>query len=351
MADNDLQIYATDSLVERDRNSRQLVFFGWLILTCFIPMITSAISGNWFGNAAIGFFAGLLLQAFVITQTLHKFIVKVGTFRAFVTIDQLQTFLNPSSGQEDRKAYVVYGPGLHISYPWEGRESGRNISLEETSENFAVDVQTSKGNLKIKGSVRLRADIRKTVAYLGGVASVASDITDLIKSEIIQRVVKKNSIIEALNSVDVINAYLRAEFKESANSPVTDFEKRFGVVVGDITISEIMPSEELQKTMTGLTEAEIIANGTALMLGYDDIKKVRKAIADGKVSQTDFNHARDRFMAASENIKMNLSAHEFNISGLDKLDPEIAKALTASIPFLAAMQGNKKGGSEQKGKQ
>lgn len=346
MAHKDYQIYATDSLIKRNRWGRILFFLVWIGTVLFVStLFAGKVINDWLGLWELGFFIGLGIAVIVISSTLPRFIVQVGALRAFVTIDQLRTFFSSHSDTNaDRKndgdvnAYVVYGPGFHISYPWESRESNRNVPLEEVSENFAVNVQTPKGDLKVKGSVRLRPDITRVIPFLGGVAVIANDITDLIKSAIITQLASKTTIMEALSAVASLTENLTKQFGEN----VSEFEDRFGVSVGDVTISEMLPSPELQKTMSGITEAEIIANGAAIILGYENAAAAREAINAGKLTQADLNQARDRFMAASDNIKMNLDSNEYRIQ-VDGLDPELVKAISALAPLIVSkMSGNRK---------
>ncbi len=337
---NDYQLYATDSLITaRDRNGRLAVFVLWIVLTLvMILTITTTLARGWFGLPSIGVFLGLVGWVILITSTLHRFIVTVGAFKAFVTVDQLRAFRNSGSGQEDEAAYVTYGPGWHLSYPWEARATGRTISLEEASETLKMEVQTPKGNLEIEGSARMRADIERTVPYLSGIASVAGDLTDLIKAEIINYLSTAKSIESALKSGTELKRHLDTEFKTG----LTEFEERFGVRVGDITISKIMPSKELQKTMTGKSEAEIIAEGTATIMGYT-VEEMKAALKNGTISQSDINAARDRFMAASDNINMNLNSNEYNIR-LMGADAETLRELAKNSPAVAAIfSRNQKG--------
>lgn len=343
------QLYATDSILERDRFGRAIVLFLYLMISFLLPLIGWRVFYDWFGNGTFGVFVGLILQIITLSKTLDRFIVKVDALRAFVTVDQLRTFLGGKSTDEgDKQVYVSYGPGLHVSYPWESRSANYNVSLEEASESFSVTVQTAKGTLTAKGSIRLRPDIRFLVPFIGGVAAMAGDITDIIKSFVIEIVSQREgSIVEILKSSAAFNEEINKKFgfggTEAKDSKVSEFEDRFGVSVGDITISELLPSAELQKTMTGVSEAEIISNGAALLLGYTNIKAARTAISKGQLGQDDLNRARDRFMAASDNIKMNLDANEYTIK-VEGLDPETIKALAQVAPaFMAATNRDRQG--------
>ncbi|PIR86487.1 hypothetical protein COU13_00710, partial [Candidatus Kaiserbacteria bacterium CG10_big_fil_rev_8_21_14_0_10_43_70] len=333
---------ATDSLLARDRSSRLIVLIAWIIFLLIVPSFIGArISYDWFGYSTPGALLGLAMTIFIATATLPRFFVKVSALRAFVTVDLLQTFINQRSGSAgpNERVYVAYGPGLHISFPWESRDSAQNVSLEEVSEPFQVTVQLKQGPIHIKGSVRLRPDITKLVPFLGGVASIVSEVTDLIESKIIQRLGGKENIFEVLTSVRDLNDYLHEQFAVGEGGDgVAEFEERFGVNVGDVTVAEILPSEEVQKTMAGLAEAQIIAEGTAILMGYKNAEGVKRAKTRGTVTQNDINKARDRFMAASDNIKMTLDANEYTlkVEGLEKLDPETVKALGQAAALYGA---------------
>jgi hypothetical protein len=82
-----------------------------------------------------------------------------------------------------------------------------------------------------------------------------------------------------------------------------------------------------------IDEAQVIAQGTAILLGYRDGEAAQEAMKSGSLIRADYNHARDRFMAASHNIKMNLAAHEYTISVVG-LDPDLAAALAHIAPLL-----------------
>lgn len=354
MADAPYQLYATDSLLKRNRGGRLVILVVYILISFLIPLIGWRIANDWFSYGMIGGFIGVAVQIIVLGSTLDRFFVKVGALRAFVTVDLLRAFFRRKSidGDGDKGAYISYGPGFHVSYPWESRAANYNVSLEEASETFTVKVQTEKGTLTAKGSVRMRPDITELVPFIGGVAVIANDITDLIKAFIIQTIAApqvskggtKNdtSIMKILESSGEFNKRLNEYFGkgdvESKNPDVSKFEERFGVSVGDVTISELLPSEELQKTMTGRSEAEVIALGTAELLGYKTMSAVRTAISKGKLSQEDLNRARDRFLATSDNIKMNLDSNEYNIR-LEGIDPETIREVAKNAPAIAAALG------------
>lgn len=345
----DRQLHASDSLLERKRGKRILVSGFWFFGTFLLATgICWKISYDLLGYGKLGFFAGMLLFLQITKMTAGRFVVKVSALHAFVTVDQLRTFLQKDEAESkgDEKVYVYYGPGFHISYPWESRNADYNVSLDEATEDFKVVIQTSSGIITGQGSVRMRPDITRLIPFLGGVAVVAADVTDLISAYTIEAVRGKN-VKEVLQSIPELNKGLTKKFglgQEGSPDPdVSDFESRFGVSVGDVTFAKLLPSEEVQKTLSGVFEAQIIADGAATILGYKNVKAARRAIKKGELTNDDLNKARDRFMAASDNIKMNLDANEYSIS-FEGLDKEVVEALSTMAPLLLAAKNNSRGG-------
>lgn len=355
MSRPDRQLVATDDLIERDRGGRLGVFIlSLLVLFLGSPTIVSSVTTLWFGHSTSGFYLGLLVAAAALHFALPRFIVQVAALRAFVTIDLLKTFLAKKSTtqddekKEDPKAYVTYGPGLHISYPWESRSSQSNVSLEEASENFEAKIQTKIGVFTLKGSVRIRPDIRRLVPFLSGVGSIASDITDLIKAFAVAYLGNKENMNEILAILPDLNTELNKKFglgeqgTAEEDAQASDFEKRFGLNVGDVTVAELLPSEEVQKTLSGMAEADLVAAGVARILGYSP-EELKAARESGKFSQADYDRARRDFMAVSENIKMNVDANEYTLR-IEAEDPELVEALGRIAPgFVTLMESMRRG--------
>ncbi len=360
----DIQIYATDNLVSRNSISRAFVAVASLILTFGIPYVVGQyILGNLFSLGWLGGYFGLAAGFWVLNKTWRHFVIQNDSLQAFVTIDQLWTFFRGSRDAfvGDKKVYVSYGPGLHLCFPWESRTDKNNVPLEEVSESFAVTAQTTTGTVTFKGSLRMRADIRYLVNFIGGVAAIPSDITDLIKAFIIQWVSNK-TIDQVLTGVEDLNGTLTKKFgltKEGGDPTnkdegVADFEKRFGINVSDVTIAEVIPSAEVQKTRSAIDEAMIITEGTAYLLGFkaDDPSlpyakkasdKAADALAQNTLTRAEYARARDRFMAASDNIRMTANTHEITVN-VEGLDPDVAAAIAAVAPLIVGNVG-KKGGN------
>lgn len=359
MANVPEQIVVTDAMANRDRTSRLLVAITSFVVTVGTPAVVFAkILYDSIGYPKLGIILGTGVGIFAFfTFILNRIIVQVRLNRAFVTVNQLRSYL----GYED--VYTVYGPGTHISYPWESREERSNIPLQEVSQDFMTTVITKSGAVTVSGSYRIRPRFgtESLIAFLGGVGAIASDLGDIIKRFITEKLAHQTIDTAAL-SVGELNDKLAEHFGRGGpkHPEVSSFEERFGLVVGDITVAQLRLSAEAEKTRTAIDEAKIINRGTAILLNFSESlrngeiiypeQKLEQALKSGKITRAEADKARDRFMAASENIKMDASTSEMTFR-LDA-DPEVVKAIAsigpAIVPFLQQIQRNsepKKGGA------
>lgn len=270
---------------------------------------------------------------------------------SFTTVDALRSFFGKNN------PYVTYGPGFHICFPWEQRSAKNTISLAENSVSFTFQVLCSDGLLTGTGSLRLRANIGKAITYLGGYRAIADDVSELVEVEAVKRFAGK-TISTATKGLAELNHALEQLFGTSDSivsqnlndaKNLSEFEKRFGVHIADVTTSKLLPSEELQRTYGAVAEAGLIKKGTAAILGLS-AAEVKRRLTAGTMTQETYNEARDRFLSVSGNLEnMDISRTEFKLMGLDSLDPELAKAIVSVAPMLArlmASMSGKKGGKK-----
>ena len=329
-----------EMIVERNRL--------WRVIIAGLSLVFIFLIGYLFGFGFAKFFKlpsllgtglGLGLSGLGVMWILPKLYVTNDAVSAFVTIDMLKSLI----GSKD--ILVTYGPGFHVTFPWEKRVSGNNVDLSEAAENFSFEVQTPTGNLDGKFSIRLRPDITHLPEFLAGVASVAADLGDIIKAKIIGHLGNK-PLTDALTGLADLNAALTAEFKHGATQEeqASDFEMRFGVIIGDVTVSGLMPSKALQETMSAKTESAVIDAIIASSFGKKSMRDLQKAVDAGTITQDEVNRRRNQTMAMSGNLQgMDFSESTFNlrVSGLDKLDPAIAQAIAAIGPHIAKFAGQK----------
>lgn len=379
-----VQLHPNDKHIERNRAGRILVLVLYIALVLGIGVLFgTTIFNDWFGLGIVGFFLGLMGAGFILSVTLDRFFIRVELVSAFVTVDLLQTLLSGRSRELpdldtleeederqralDRKVFPTYGPGLHVSYPWEERDADYNFSLQEVSADITFPVLLSDGTVTLEGSYRIRPDFQNLIPFLSGVASTAEELQEILTAHAVQ-ILSGKTVDQALGSLKELNEDLMAEFglgsprktsstdsstDERKKDDVTRFERRFGVFVGDVTIAKILPSEEVQRTRGSITEARAIQEGTAILLGYNDAAALQAALDGGRIKFEEIRHARDRFLSISGNMEgMDLKRSEIEVSiqGLDKESiqalTELAKVAAPAAAMFAGAAG--KSGSRKK---
>jgi hypothetical protein len=208
----------------------------------------------------------------------------------------------------------------------------------------------------LEGSYRIRPDFQNLIPFLSGVASTAEELKEILTAHAVE-ILSGKTVDEALGSLKELNHALMKQFglgpeKNPSDEP-TDFEKRFGVFVGDVTIAKILPSEEVQRTRGSITEARAIQEGTAILLGYNDAAALQAALESSRIKPEEIRHARDRFLSISGNMEgMDLKRSEIEVSiqGLDKESiqalTELAKVAAPAAAMFAGAAG--KSGSRKK---
>ena len=331
-----------DTIVDRNRMANAVVFLTTTALVQAIPTVgLGMLTSSLFGTAVplpmglvggiIGFTGGLIANV----EVLKRSLVNNEVAQAFVTVDSLKAILGR------KNPFVVYGPGGPYLAKWWEQRSGENvINLEIASVNFSFTVQCADGVLYGEGSFRLRADIRHAVKYLRGYNAIAEDIGELIIAHAITELANKRAR-SATHHIKALNESLTQKFA-GMGSDTTNFEEGYGVNFIDVTVTKLMPSEDLQKTMSAIAEASMVKAGTAALLGMSQ-KAVAAALEAGTLSRADYNNARDRFLSVSGNLEgMDISRQEFEIN-LKGIEPQSLKDLL----LLARNAGllGKKGGS------
>ena len=320
-------VQVDDAQIARNRGVRTICFFATPAIFAFLGgLLVSYLAETFVGlngvdliGLVIGAGAGLI--GFLSIK--HYFVVQNDTTGLLVTINQLQTLFQ---GGDKKSAFVVYGPGTHFSLPWEARFARNNIPVTETTEEFDFTGICIDGTLTGKGSFRLRPDFENPINYLSGVGAVAGDLKDLIIG-FINRWLAKKTMQQALDQQDELYQALHHEFiKDAAKTP---FEDRFGIRLGDITVSQLLMSTETQRTRGALNEARVIAQGTAILLGYDTPEEMQSALTARAITQDDIDRARRDFRIISGNMDgATVNRFEVDIKGLT---PEAASALSAFL--------------------
>ena len=264
---------------------------------------------------------GLGLSVLALTWLIPLLYVTNGAIYAFVTVDLLN------------KELVSYGPGFHFAFPWEARDGANNVSLKEVEGTFDFEVQTETGTLKGKGSFRLRPDINCLPSFLAGAGTIAAELSDIVSTECVKYLGQKK-VMEALKDLGALNECLKKHFTHGASS-ITPFEKRFGVMVGDVTVSKLMPSDEVQKALDGRAEQAALDHVIARNLGYPSMEEVHKAVKRGKLTPEQVAYANENALALTDNLgTMKVERHSHTVHL--RADENAAAAVAAVGPAIGA---------------
>ena len=362
------EIDLRDTIVQSpSRNSRAGLLGGFAIFTPFVLAGFNSWLGHQFfpNNNLVGnitWYMGLFGSIPLIGIAVEKyFLVRNATTGMFVTQDTVRSLL----GKIDIN--VPYGPGTHISFPWERRLAVNNIIVEDAAIDFLFTIQRPDGTLYGKGSYRMRPDPNNPVAFLSSAAAVGEEVRDLIIADI-QKFFKAESALEATGMIGEVNNYLKREYIgeekeiEDANGvtkkefipKVSDVEERNGVNISDVTVSEILPDNDLRRTLNGISEARGVQQGVLILLGMNTQEEVNEALKAGTLSQDDVKKARENFLAISgnmDNMKIERREFDINIRGLSdeavSALTELAKTPAAQAAATAAASGKGGGGSKQ----
>lgn len=291
----------------------------------------------------IGKAAGAALGTYAAVWTLPRSIINNGAVEAFITINPIASFFN-------QNPLVFYGPGWHLCYWWEDREEKNTVNLEEVTERFDGEVQTTEGQVLLTGAVRLRPDICRLHEFVSGAGSAAEDIKGLVVAHILRFLGTEDaSLIKILSSTGSLNEELMKKFKhgDTQNDEVSDFEERFGLIVGDVTVEKVLPSKQVQETMSAVTEARVIDEIVARSFGVKDARALEKQIQAGTITRKDVTLRRNQTLAMSGNLqgmKFDSTSTDFNlnIEGLRELPPELVQAFGEAAAITAAARSGQK---------
>lgn len=305
-----------DRVLDRDRATRWIVFVLCMAGIVLVPALIIFTIIGW-----IGFVIGLAVGVKVAFWLSPRFVIQVPQAQAFVTIDDLHTLL----GREG-DANVVYGPGTHISFPWESRSEKGNLSIEIITLPFSDEVPGKDTRLSVRGSMQFHVDLECAWRFIGiDQSTIQGGIVDLIKSTVSSELAVMTADV-AKAQIQSLNNKLYLEFglgpstdvpAEEPREPsvtqgqVSNLEHRYAIKVIKVTIAEIDLPDRVQKTRDALDQAAQVFKGVAAILGMtEDV--LRTKLDDGSISVEMYNEAVDRFFVQSGVSDMKVTAFKFN---------------------------------------
>jgi len=289
---------------------------------------------------------GAMLGGAIFSNYLPNYIVSVPQIQGFVTVNNVMALLG-FKGVTD----VVYGPGWHVSYPWEKRSEKSNFSLEVVTLEFEETVPGKDVRLIVTGALQVEAAVSRGARYIGiDEETLRKGGLEIIKGQISQDLhdktgdQAKSMVIEETESLmDLFGIKRTGQDKpKSENSKrdpdgtdstggktksVAEFEKRYAVRTVAVTISGIDLPEDAQKTRDAVDEADKALTGVAAMFGYRNKDSLITAIESKVITPEQYLEMLDRFLAKSGDANMNINALKIAGLGLDVFGPLATKLL------------------------
>lgn len=322
-----------DVYIERERGLRTFVALSTPILLPILGFLFGTLLSVFTGLPSLisqVFWTGI--GGYIGVWAFGRSTIQNAATNAFITTNPMASFFN-------QNPVVCYGPGRHFCYWWEERDAFNTISLEETAEDFKTEIQTKNGTLTISGSIRLRANIGELHKFVSGAGFSASEITGLVSAHVLAFLENEGHMLEhILHNTTALNASLMRTFKDGLHQSkqVSEFEERFGLIVGDVTIERVLPSQKIQETMGAAAESEIIDRIVARSFGYTHAREVEDAIRAGSIPRKEATHRRNTVLAMSGNLQgMKFEDKNFNINLGSELPPELLKAIAEALPSLS----------------
>jgi len=298
---------------------------------------------RWFGvivMTLLGVMVPYLVTAYIVSLTGSGPLTMLVGIAAVAAAAPLEVFLwvrsliyNPEwSAYVTQDAFtgnnVPYGPGLHLSFPWEERNASGNFSLRVISKPFETMVQTKTAKVKAKGQLQYQIDLSNITRFVGiDATTIESGFIGFLQSFLTGRYADLTAE-EARTTVRETNQALCNEFMNVNIHGMTpaDLETKYGIIVVTIMVSDLELPVAAQKARDAIDEAEAINKTVAALMSMEP-KELAEELKSGKMSNERFLELLNRAMATSDNAEMKINVHEINLPGiLDKLAERIGKA-------------------------
>lgn len=316
-----------DDCVLRNRTARWMFLGASLAAFLFIPgltalMLLNILPGFPSSLAVPVLLFGAFLGGYGFSRILPNYVIDVPQLQGFVTINKLKPLLNiPGS------AYVIYGPGWHISFPWEERSEKSNFSLEVFTLEWKEEIPGKDSQLLVKGSYQFEVALDRSDRFIGiDEATIGTGGLDIIRAKV-STMLANETADTAKARIEEYNHHLLQFFglsDDPQDASVSSFESRYGINSVAVTISGIDLPEAVQKTRDAVDEAGQVVRGIAAMYGMTpDVLKAK--LVSGEITPESYNEMVDRFMANSGNAEMKIQA--LKLHGLGNLIPGIATLL------------------------
>ena len=305
-----------DKLGGRKPFGRWLVLIGTVVCAIIIPWFII----NWIGSQFFDFpgdfwlygILALIVGGEFMANVASQFLVQVPQVQGFVTLNPFKKTADPN---------VIYGPGLHVSYPWEERSEKSNFSSEIITLDWAEEVPGKDTQLVTTGSYQFKVNLGLANRFVGvDATTIKAGIIDLIKADVSQELSDK-SADEAKGQIGALNKKLEEKFGRNSQNA---FEQQYGIDTVRLVITGIDLPPKVQASRDAKDQSSQVFAGVAAMLNLTSDELSNK-LKNGEMSDTSYREYVDRFLIKSENGSLNVQVYDI---------PDLKSALGSAANFF-----------------
>lgn len=316
-------------------SQKQFALGAWLLLLVTSALAVSLLFGIY------GFVLGLCLGLAVLGKTLQHFVVFVPKKSALLVLNVL------NKNNRDEGEIRVLLSGLNFKYPWEQIYPDGRFSLKETRVSFSEKFPASDGPMvSVNGSFSFAPDPRNPERLLQFFLSqdiVLQMALDKIGGYLSQLISKKKAVT-ARNQMKQISEMVTCYFDGDRNDSdeeargtkeVERLEKRYGIVLGTVTVANIGYEESFQKARATREATKTLRKAA------DDARKPGKDGSGGIPPAK----AWDNVLVVHGVVKKQTHVQEVEGQGLEALAALLVAAVRGRTS--ATEEGEKQKGNQQ----
>jgi len=323
-------IVPDDEVVERNRGLRLFVCVITLAVCFTAPaFVMNLLVWFLFSNAIfamVAFLIGLSVGTRAVTAVFPYVTKHVPAWQGLVTLDLVN------------KEMVVYGPGLHPSFPWEKTSSTSHQSLRVMYKQHTETYPTKDDLLSVRYSFQFQADLERLEKYAGvNEGDIDKGFSGLFSGDLSSRLTNFSAKAAKKNQKKIAGEISDAFGIGTTGAGSKTNEKQlledtYGGNLLNFTIEDADFSADLQKARTALSKAELRFSTIAKLQEMTKAElKRRMKLPKGDpehVSREMYQQMFDNSIIADEIGKKNINVNIHEVKG------DAAKAVTVALANL-----------------
>lgn len=294
-----------DRHAKRNKGVRWLIDGVLVLLTLYTPWRVALYVGGQVGHPVIAGFAGAIIGIWLLARLAPRLIIDNPEWSAYVTLD-------PLLGGH----MVPYGPGIHLAFPWEERNTDGNYSLQVITRPFSLTTPTLTSAVTVSGRLFYNASLPYITNAIGVDKEVVEDgLIAFIDSNLISKL-GGMATEDAVMQIPDISKELNDTFRDTVTptgKKAEEFEKKFGYSTAAIVIDKIALPEAVQKAADAESEAKKMNKIALALLGLTQAQ-LDEMLRTKVITMKQLKEVVDRALVTSGNATMNLNVIEGNMA-------------------------------------